>query len=298
MHLLFFWKLMNSTEYHTSPKVPKYSWMTSFEVSGFRPPTKIFLTGSFFMAMAFLGSITLPSNLCSFCSRTLKTQSRKTLNIACLANTDILMCWYYRFPNYLVYTGRIFKENKAETSWPACLLVHLYGAVCHLTKFREVILKILLARVPAETTNKHFPKCKKKEKNMFSNAGSNARATLYMAVGWGWCLAGGGCKCTHCSRTSVDPMTYAGRLQLLCFQATFVTITQHTKSQKIMTTARALLYIVFHKPIHVRSDLCSSAHPPSALHMAPTKAGWTKKQGTPRALITTAGLTEAIHYAN
>lgn len=54
----------------TSPKVPKYSWMTSFEVSGLRPPTKIFLTGSFFMAMAFLGSICRPSNLCSFCSRT------------------------------------------------------------------------------------------------------------------------------------------------------------------------------------------------------------------------------------
>lgn len=54
----------------TSPKVPKYSSMTSFEVSGLSPPTKIFFTGSFFIAMAFLGSICLPSSLCSFCSRT------------------------------------------------------------------------------------------------------------------------------------------------------------------------------------------------------------------------------------
>lgn len=59
-----------SMQQHTSPKVPKYSWITSFEVSGLRPPTKIFLTGSFFMAMAFLGSMTRPSSLCSFCSKT------------------------------------------------------------------------------------------------------------------------------------------------------------------------------------------------------------------------------------
>lgn len=58
--------------FHTSPNVPKYSWMTSFEVSGLRPPTKIFLIGSFFIANAFLGSITLPSSLCSFCARTWK----------------------------------------------------------------------------------------------------------------------------------------------------------------------------------------------------------------------------------
>lgn len=54
----------------TSPKVPKYSSMTSFEVSGLRPPTKIFLTGSFLMAIALFGSICRPSSLCSFCSRT------------------------------------------------------------------------------------------------------------------------------------------------------------------------------------------------------------------------------------
>lgn len=54
----------------TSPKAPKYSSITSLAVSGLRPPTKIFLTGSFFIAMAFLGSICRPSNRCSFCSRT------------------------------------------------------------------------------------------------------------------------------------------------------------------------------------------------------------------------------------
>lgn len=74
----------------TSPKVPKYSWMTSFEVSGLRPPTKIFLTGSFFMAMAFFGSITLPSSLCSFCSRTFLEQKHKTFKFASLCKQRLL----------------------------------------------------------------------------------------------------------------------------------------------------------------------------------------------------------------
>lgn len=54
----------------TSPKAPKYSLMASSVASGFRPPTKIFLAGSFFIAIALLGSIWRPSSLCSFCSST------------------------------------------------------------------------------------------------------------------------------------------------------------------------------------------------------------------------------------
>lgn len=54
----------------TSPKAPKYSLMASSVASGFNPPTKIFLAGSFFMAIAFLGSMGRPSSLCSFCSST------------------------------------------------------------------------------------------------------------------------------------------------------------------------------------------------------------------------------------
>lgn len=56
----------------TSPKAPKYSLTFSSGVSGERPPTKIFFTGSLpFIALAFLGSMTLPLSLCSFCVATL-----------------------------------------------------------------------------------------------------------------------------------------------------------------------------------------------------------------------------------
>lgn len=58
----------------TSPKAPKYSRIFSSVVSGLRPPTNIFLTGSFFIAIAFLGSICLPSNRCSFCCNTCNPQ--------------------------------------------------------------------------------------------------------------------------------------------------------------------------------------------------------------------------------
>ena len=70
--------------------------------------------------------------------------------------------------SYLVYTGCLFEENKAEASWPACLLVHLYGAVCHLTEFREIIFKIFLTCVPAKSANKHFPS--KEEMNTLNMA--------------------------------------------------------------------------------------------------------------------------------
>lgn len=115
------------------------------------------------------------------------------------------------FPIHLVYTGCILEEDEAKASWPASRLVHLYGAVCHLPKFTEVILKIFLACVPAETTNKHFPK-RREETTMFSIIAS-ITSTLNTAVEWGWC------KCTHCSRTSVDPVMYGGRSHLLCLQA-------------------------------------------------------------------------------
>lgn len=63
----------------TSPKAPKYSRTFSSVVSGLRPPTKIFLTSSFFIAMALLGSICRPSSLCSFCSSTLQMKRGEPL---------------------------------------------------------------------------------------------------------------------------------------------------------------------------------------------------------------------------
>lgn len=63
------WVLLESVKL-TSPNAPKYSLMVSSLASGFNPPTKIFLTGSFFMAIALLGSIKRPSSLCSFCCST------------------------------------------------------------------------------------------------------------------------------------------------------------------------------------------------------------------------------------
>lgn len=72
--LLNEWKHSKQTNIGTSPKAPKYSLTFSSGVSGERPPTKIFFTGSFpFMALAFLGSITFPLSLCSFCEATFIT---------------------------------------------------------------------------------------------------------------------------------------------------------------------------------------------------------------------------------
>ena len=57
-----------------SPKAPKYSLICSSKVSGLNLPTKTFFGGSFpFEALAGLGSINLPSSLCSFSSKTYKT---------------------------------------------------------------------------------------------------------------------------------------------------------------------------------------------------------------------------------
>lgn len=63
--------IQSQSKKYTSPNVPKYSLIFSSGVSGDKPPTNIFFTGSFvFIAFALFGSITLPFNLCSFCSIT------------------------------------------------------------------------------------------------------------------------------------------------------------------------------------------------------------------------------------
>lgn len=72
--LSFVFVSMGSSIFSISPKAPKYSLICSSEVSGLNPPTKTFLGGSFpFKALALLGSINLPSSLCSFSSKTLST---------------------------------------------------------------------------------------------------------------------------------------------------------------------------------------------------------------------------------
>lgn len=144
----------------TSPKAPKYSSMTSFAVSGLRPPTKIFLTGSFFIAKALLGSITLPSSLCSFCASTFEQTAQNIFfkNTLMLCTIQPLAVQLFCFSTHLLHTGCIFEENEAKTSWPAGVLVDLYGAVRHFSKFIEVILQVFLTCVPAKTTDKHFPR--------------------------------------------------------------------------------------------------------------------------------------------
>lgn len=245
-------KTTKTNKDHTSPKVPKYSWMTSFEVSGLRPPTKTFLTGSFFIAKAFLGSITLPSNLCSFCARTLETitfwntiKSRSSWNYITVHG---ISC----FSTHLLYTGCIFKENEAKASWPSGRLVHLDGAVCHLTKFVEVIFEIFLAGVPAESADKHFPKCRRAIEDMFSIHAKAPIPTLHKAAEWGWG------ECTHCSRTSVDPMTYGGQVTAagLTGYSTLINVL------KVTANTAGSRCSVSHTSIHVWSDLCPSAHPP------------------------------------
>lgn len=109
--------------------------------------------GSFFIAIAFLGSICRPSSLCSFCAKT------------CAKRNDEL-AYHWRITRlqvflstkaYLIYTGWLFKKNKPKSPWSSSVGVHFDGAVCHLSKFREVIFKILFTSVPAETPDKHFP---------------------------------------------------------------------------------------------------------------------------------------------
>lgn len=69
---------------------------------------------------------------------------------------------FQAFSNHLLYTGSLFEEDEAETSWAAGVLVYLDGAVRHFSEFTEVVLQIFLTRVPAKTADKHFPEDKKK----------------------------------------------------------------------------------------------------------------------------------------
>lgn len=115
------------------------------------------------------------------------------------------------FSTHLLYTGCIFEENEAKTSWPAGVLVDLYGAVRHFSKFIEVILQVFLTCVPAKTTDKHFPRdIKRPGRENVSTVMSEPlhRGTTRLRNG-------GSCECTRCSRTSVDPMTFSYRLQLM-----------------------------------------------------------------------------------
>lgn len=68
------------------------------------------------------------------------------------------LCIYYS--THLLYTGSVFEEDEAETSWTAGILVNLDGAVRHFSEFIEVVLQILLTRVPAKAADKHFPEGK------------------------------------------------------------------------------------------------------------------------------------------
>lgn len=144
----------------TSPKAPKYSLIASSVASGFNPPTKIFLAGSFFIAIALLGSIWRPSSLCSFCSSTYRKkkyhQWHQESQLTDLRN--VFCCFKEEQSNeaHFVHTGRVFKEHEAEASGPASVGVHFDGAVWNLPKLAEVILQVFFTRVPAEATNKHF----------------------------------------------------------------------------------------------------------------------------------------------
>ena len=58
---------------------------------------------------------------------------------------------------YLVNTLWVFEEHKAEAPGAACHGVQLQRAVYDLSVLGEVILQVLLGRVPAETSYKHLP---------------------------------------------------------------------------------------------------------------------------------------------
>lgn len=146
----------------TSPNAPKYSLMVSSVASGFNPPTKIFLTGSFFMAIALLGSIKRPSSLCSFCCSTWglrqviinQSESEKS-NPETEKKSEVLpssksrgtysTCYIFckiiwRWCTCLFHTGWVFEEDKAKTSRPAAIRVKLDGAIRHITEFAKVVL--------------------------------------------------------------------------------------------------------------------------------------------------------------
>lgn len=65
---------------------------------------------------------------------------------------------YQSTKTYFFYTCCIFEQNEPKSSWTSSVWIHFNGAVCHLTKFREVIFEILFTSIPAEAPNKHFPR--------------------------------------------------------------------------------------------------------------------------------------------
>lgn len=90
-------------------------------------------------------------------------RQRKTNTCKIAHIVKICLTCPHNYITYLFYAGCVFKQNETKASWPACLLVHFDGAVCHFAKFREVVFKILLACVPAETANKHFPEHRRRD---------------------------------------------------------------------------------------------------------------------------------------
>ncbi len=152
-------------------KWTKYSRILSSVVSGFSPPTKIFFMGSFFIAIAFFGSICRPSSLCSFCAKTCVKRNNDSAFHRRITRLQVSRST----KAYLFYTGWLFKKNKPKSPWSSSVGVHFDGAVCHLSKFREVIFKILFTSVPAEPTNKHFPEETKQKIRMRPGGGVVAR---------------------------------------------------------------------------------------------------------------------------
>lgn len=100
---------------HTSPKPPKYSRIFSSGVSGDKPPTKIFLTGSFvFMALALFGSMTFPFSLCSFWSMTWGkwkhnlTQFKLNVSLMFWVRPTLLQFQYLDYTNNLLHKIKEF----------------------------------------------------------------------------------------------------------------------------------------------------------------------------------------------
>lgn len=87
---------------------------------------------------------------------------------------------FQAFSNHLLYTGSLFEEDEAETSWAAGVLVYLDGAVRHFSEFTEVVLQIFLTRVPAKTADKHFPEDKKKNNQNGTGKRSTVNARIVM----------------------------------------------------------------------------------------------------------------------
>lgn len=73
---------------------------------------------------------------------------------------------------HLIYTWWLFEKNEPESPWTSSVWVHFNGAVCHLSKFREIIFKILFTGVPAEAPDEHFPEEIKRKKAGWDREGA------------------------------------------------------------------------------------------------------------------------------